>query len=53
MMRFAACTACLLVAARCFDGGIRPNELPMWVWTLVGIGWLFNAAYIAIRGTDK
>ena len=49
-MRFAATMACILVALDCFTKQEGTLGLPHWAWVAAGIGWLLNAAVIAIGG---
>ena len=54
-MRLAACVACLMAATDAFavDPANTPAGLPYCFFILAGFCWLFNTAYIALRGTDK
>jgi hypothetical protein len=51
MMRFAAVFACLGMALDSFKN-TGALGLPQWAWAVVGLGWIVNAIYIAIKGTD-
>lgn len=53
MMRFVAVIACISVALDCFANDESALGLPIWFWTLIGIGWLINGLIIAFHGTDQ